>query len=67
MKLLKDFLKKMESEFLNFNRNYKKGKWSNHFKGSRNLGEYVSEKIKFISLTDFFVEPRKDGRTKTLI
>ena len=29
MKLLKDFLKKMESEFLNCNHNYKKGRWSN--------------------------------------
>ena len=31
MQLVKDFLKEIESEFLNFNRNYnyKKGKWSN--------------------------------------
>ena len=62
----------MKSEFLNFNRKYKKSemvksKNHDHFKGSPNLGEYVSEKIKFISLADFFVEPRKDGRTKTLI
>ena len=44
-----------------------KSKNHDHFKGSPNLGEYVSEKIKFISLIDFFVEPRKDGSTKTLI
>ena len=44
-----------------------KSKNHEHFKGSPNLEEYVSEKIKFISLTDYFVESRKDGRTKTLM
>ena len=44
-----------------------KSKNHDHFKGGPNLEEYVNEKIKFISLIDFFVELRKDGRTKTLI
>ena len=52
MQSVKDFLKEIESEFFNFNPNYKKREMVNS-KKHENLEEYVNEKIKFISSIDF--------------
>ena len=58
VQIVKDFLKKIDSEFLRFNRIYRKGEMSygktKTTLGGANLGEYVSEKMKFISPIDFF-------------
>ena len=56
--LIKDFLKEIESEFLNFNLQLQKRKMvklknHDHFREGANLEEYVSEKIKFTSSIHF--------------
>ena len=71
IRVQEDFLTKTESEFLRFNRIYRKGKMS-HGKptttlGGANLREYVNEKIKFISSINFLQSPESTGVRKHLL